>query len=169
MSTHNVPVFYLAGPIAGCTYEEAIDWREDFINTYHEVCEVRSPMRGKGFLSRYDTMPDDSEALEKLGESLSPLARAVASKHAIMVRDYWDVISSDCVIINLLNTKKRTIGTLFELAWCYEHRIPAIVIMEEDSDFQHPFVQEAAWVIVSSIDEAKDALELLLGLFQEER
>ena len=43
---------YLAGPITGCNYEEATDWRKKFASILGHGNEIRclSPMRGKEHL-----------------------------------------------------------------------------------------------------------------------
>lgn len=162
MSTRK-PVVYVAGPMAGCTYEEADDWRQR-VRTALPECDVRSPMRGKNFLKDMETIPAGGG--EKQADELAKTAvdAAVSSQHAIVMRDHWDVTQADIVIANLTNAPFVSIGTCFELAWCWEQQKPVIVVMPEGNPNEHPFVREAAYIVVDTLNEALFVARKLLNL-----
>ncbi len=150
------PVVYTAGPIAGCSWDATVDWREYVQKMLEQWCDVRSPMRGKEFLKARAAMP-------LTAEEVSP----VSSQHAIVIRDYNDVQQADALIVNLLpsaDISKASIGTAFELAWCYAAHTPAVVVMNEDNPNWHPFVLEAAYVVVPTLLEGVDIVRQVLNL-----
>lgn len=160
---------YLAGPIAGCTWDVAIDWRV-WAATQLPECDVRSPMRGKEFLARLKEMPLTSEhCLAKDPElALTGVEAAVSSQHGIVVRDRWDVQTADVLLVNLLpsvDVGKASIGTCFELAWAYVYKTPAVVVMQgEGNPNDHPFPREAAYVVVPRLESAIAVVRQLLNL-----
>lgn len=152
-------VIYLAGPIAGCSWDESIDWR-----TYVRQCllvseaelDIRSPLRGKEFL-------EGSSVLPLTAGEIDP----IASQHAIVIRDHHDVTQADVIIANLLpsaEVESASIGTAFELAWAYHLHIPVIVVMEEPNPNWHPFVLEAAYIVVSTLEDAVKAAANVLNI-----
>ena len=149
------PVVYTAGPIAALSWDAAVDWRYYVSDRMSKYCDVRSPMRGKEFLSKKEVMPLTAGELEP-----------IASQHAIVIRDHNDVEQADVIIANLLpsvDIGRASIGTAFELGWAYMTHTPAIVVMKDDNNPNwHPFVLEAAYVVVDSLRDAVDfAFEVL--------
>jgi hypothetical protein len=72
-----------------------------------------------------------------------------------MVRDHFDATRCGVVLANLLGTDRVSIGTVMEIAWCYEARVPLVVVMEEDGNpHDHPMVNEAASYRVTTLDQA---------------
>ena len=140
------PVVYTAGPIAGCTWDDTIDWRVYVAKLMGPAVDVRSPMRGKEFLEGQAAMPLTA------GDG-----HPIAAQHAIVIRDHHDVAQSAVIIANLLPSveiNKASIGTAFELAWAYEFKIPVVVVMKEPNPNWHPFILEAAYVVVPDLNEA---------------
>lgn len=159
---------YLAGPIAGCTWDEAVDWRSWATQMLPE-CDTRSPMRGKEFLRELDqTIPaggDDVQSNELAKEAVDA---AVSTQHAIVVRDHWDVNTADVLLVNLLPSmalQKSSIGTAFELAWAWKYQKPAVVVMQDiGNPNSHPFVREAAYIVVPQLESAIAVVRQLLNL-----
>lgn len=156
-------VVYVAGPMAGCTYEEADNWRE-YTRGLLPECDVRSPMRGKNFLRDLKSIPNGQDERQSSDLAIEAVDRAVSSQHAIVVRDHWDVTQADVVIANLKKATTPSIGTCFELAWCWEQQKPVIVVMDAGSPNDHPFVREAAYIVVSTLNEAVMVTRQLLNL-----
>lgn len=161
------PVVYLAGPIAGCSWDAAVDWR-DWVGNQLPECDVRSPMRGKEFLKALHEMPGSTEGLEEvLHLAKRGVDAAVSSQHAIVVRDHWDVNAADALVVNLLpslDIGTASIGTCFELAWAWKYQKPAIVAMQDGNPNSHPFVREAAYIVVPTLEEAVYVARQLLNL-----
>lgn len=168
MNNISQPVVYLAGPIAGCTWDVAIDWRVWAAEQLPE-CDVRSPMRGKEFLARLKEMPLTSDhCLAKDPElALTGVEAAVSSQHAIVVRDHWDVQNADVLLVNLLpsvDVGKASIGTSFELSWAWKYQKPAVVAMQgEGNPNDHPFIREAAYIVVPRLESAIAVVRQLLN------
>ena len=145
------PIIYAAGPIVGQSYGEATDWRHH-LQTLLPECDVRSPMRGKEFLAKRETMPDSVES------------DILSSQHAIVMRDHWDVHTCDILVINFASARAVSIGSCFELAWAFAYRTPAVVVMDKAGLHDHPFVREAAYALVTDLDVAADIVRQLLNL-----
>jgi hypothetical protein len=87
------------------------------------------------------------------------------SDRGIISRDFHDCTTSDLVIFHLLGAEKISIGTIMELAWCYQKRIPTVVIMGLKWNIHdHPMVREAINFRVDSIEEAVEVAISVLGL-----
>ncbi len=168
MAHRKLHTVYTAGPIAGCDWNGAVDWR-NWVEEKLPECDVLSPMRGKEFLKELESLPKDNE---EFSEALSIAKRgvdaAVSSQHSIVVRDHWDVSNADILIVNLLPSKELgipSIGTCFELAWAWKYQKPAVVAMQsEGNPNEHVFVQEAAYLIVETLEEAVFVSRQLLNL-----
>lgn len=144
---------YLAGPIAGITFDDATEWRDSvskLLNTSTTKCF--SPLRGKEYLKGSGVLSNGT------------YDGTMTSQKGIMGRDYFDCTTATLVIFNLLDTKRVSIGTMMELAWCYQKQIPTIVIMEEQGNLHdHVMVREAITYRVKTIDEAIVTAKILLN------
>jgi hypothetical protein len=142
---------YLSGPISGCTFKGASDWRNGVSSLLREAgFGVRDPLRGKSFLSNQKRTnsidPKDYEALK----------RPDLSDKALVNRDHSDVVESGIVLVNLVNAERVSIGTMFELAWAMHMRHHAVIVMEPEGNIHdHPFVREAG-VIFPDLEAAID-------------
>ncbi len=162
----NIPRVYLAGPIAGCTWDETNDWRIWVEEELPEV-ECLTPLRGKDFLKALRKVPLGSAPKQSAEFAHDSLDAAISSQHAIVVRDHWDVMNADLLFVNLLPSKDiglPSIGTMFELAWAWKFNKPAVVAMQKGSPNDHPFVREAAYVVVPTLRQAVSAARLALDL-----
>ncbi len=164
----NQPIIYLAGPIAGCNWDAAVDWRKWVADQFPE-CDVRSPMRGKEFLKSLqgqNVITSQPDQYARIAEKA--VDAAVSSQHAIVVRDQWDVATADILIVNLLPSVaigKASIGTSFELAWAWKLQKPAIVAMQDEGNpNDHPFVREAAYIVQPTLEEVVAVARTLLNL-----
>lgn len=144
---------YLAGPIAGCSYKGAVDWREEVQLKMPDGIVGISPMRAKDFLS-------DSECIHRFGYP----SKAGATEQAIMMRDYNDVRRCDALFVNFLEAEQVSIGTVMELAWAYQLQKPVVVAIDEDPDniHRHCMLNNAMRCQVRSIEEGIDMLSALL-------
>jgi nucleoside 2-deoxyribosyltransferase len=135
---------YLAGPVAGCSYAEATDWRRDVADVLEDVgYTVLSPMRGKDFL--------------KGCPALSPLCEPdflLSSPHAVVARDANDVARCDVMLVNLLGAESVSIGSMMEMAWAWWLRKYIIVVMGPENPHQHGFVRQCASLVVESMADA---------------
>jgi nucleoside 2-deoxyribosyltransferase len=143
---------YLAGPIAGLSYDGATDWREYAIQKLYPIIGL-SPMRAKECLKH----------VTEFGQHGFP-EHALSTQKAITARDRFDCQRSDLVIFNLLGATRVTIGTMIEMGWADAARVPSIVIMEKDGSnlHEHAIVNEICGFRASSLDEAIDLAKAIL-------
>jgi hypothetical protein len=132
---------YLAGFINGTKIVECTEWRKRIAQYYllkgWEIIWL-DPMNGKAV----STLTPDGLKTDIPGS-------------ALLDRDIKCVEEADLIIVNL-NTFGETrapTGTICELAIAGYLRKPVIVITDDFTFKEHPFVQEFASVIVKSVDE----------------
>jgi nucleoside 2-deoxyribosyltransferase len=148
------PTLFLSGPITGLSYNEVVAWR-DMVRAELQSCGIIcfSPMRGfKEWLG------GETKIKESYQENPS------GTDAAITDQDYFDVARCDVLMVNLLNTKEISKGTLFEIAWAYQLRKPLILVIEKQGNVhEHPMVRRAATYRVDTVaDGIAIAKRLLL-------
>ncbi len=148
------PKVYLAGPITGLSYAGSTDWRDQasvFLRR-HGVIPL-SPMRNKEYLSHETSIGDGYPTT------------AMSNQRAIMTRDRHDVFSSDLTLMYLAGSKRVSIGTVMEAAWCDAHRKPIVVVMEEEGNpHDHVMMREAFGFRVTTLDAALQICVSVLGI-----
>jgi nucleoside 2-deoxyribosyltransferase len=141
---------YLAGPITGLSYDDAVDWRKKAKSYLKEFnINAFSPLRGKEFLSHI-------KEFKRTGYDIHPLS----TNRGIMTRDRFDCTNADVLLVNFLGAQTVSIGTVMEIAWADAHRIPIVCCMEgpENPHF-HGMILEA---IGYRFDNLKDALDTII-------
>ena len=142
---------YVAGPISGKTADETFAYFEGVESRLEAIgFEVLTPMKGKNHLRK--------EGVFKPSGYTYPLS----TNHAIFNRDHWMVSQADVILVNLLESERVSIGSMFELAWASHMDKHVVVVMPEEGIHTHSFVLEAANVIFRSLDEAITYLTELL-------
>lgn len=147
------PRVYLAGPISGLNYAGATDWRESVARQLLPNIIGLSPMRGKDYLASLDVIggrPDEAYT-----------SNAMSTGKAVVTRDRNDTTKSDAVLMNLLGSKKVSIGTMIEAGWADAARVPLVLVIEPDNIHQHMMLAEIAGYTVSTLDEAVHILKTL--------
>lgn len=153
------PLVYLAGGIAGLTGSQAIDWR---LRAAEKLAEYGihslDPMRAKRH--RWTPTGRVSENFHDYSE-----AGVFFTSKGIMTRDYNDVKRCDALLVNLLGAQKPSMGTGMELAWAFSMQKPAVVAIEAHGNphDNHPMLHEAMPFRVTTLDEAIDAVAIILG------
>jgi len=154
------PTVYLAGAIAGLAYDDATDWRKTATGFLRERgVECLDPMRAKHALA------------SRNGGMISKSFRdyqdngAFFTSRGIMTRDFHDVKRCDVLLVNLLGLQKPSLGTVMELGWAYALQKPAVVAIEREGNphDNHPMIHEAMRFRVESIEEAIDAVAIILN------
>ena len=152
------PLVYLAGPIAGISGADATDWREYAADNLDAVdIECLSPMRAKSALADQEKISTNYHDYEKLGTFFT--------SKAIMARDFNDVRRCDVLLVNLLGAPRPSLGTIMELAWAFALQKPAVVAIEPSGNpnDDHPLIHEAMPFRVDSLDDAVDAVAVVLN------
>lgn len=148
---------YLSGPITGLNFADAVGWTDYAIERFKKETngniEGYKPLRGKEFLH-------DVVSFDAMGYNDNPLS----DPQAIVGRDLYDVESSDAVLINLLDSKRVSIGTMFEMAWAKLWRKPMVLVMETDGSnlHQHAFVTQSATHRCHDIDTGINLIKGIL-------
>lgn len=145
---------YLCGPISGLSYDEAVDWRNDFRNYLLPGIHTLSPMRGKGYLTN-----------ELYLEKREYDEHVMSTAKGITVRDRFDTIRSDIIVANFLEATKASIGSMIELGWADSNHIPVIAIMEKEGNVHdHGIVNQIVGYRVETVKEAAEIVNIALGL-----
>ena len=151
----NKKFIYLAGPIAGCTQEEANEWREYVRSMLPHAIVGISPLRCEPL----------KEGMTYTEEGASP--KMWSDPRAIATKNWLDTESCDLVLAYLpkeLNEKRPSYGTVIEIGWAIGLRKPLIVVSDDKQLMDHPLIKHnASW----RLDSLDDAVEVIVGLFGE--
>lgn len=154
------PLVYLAGAIAGMTYDGAVDWRfQAWEQLKERGIETLNPMRAKSALGDQNggRISTDFRDYQRNG--------AFFTSRGIMTRDFNDVRRCDALLVNLLGLEKPSLGTVMELGWAYALQKPAVVAIEGigNPHDNHPMIYEAIPFRVQTLEEAIDSIAVLLN------
>lgn len=142
---------YLAGPIAGLTYDAGQNWREAFADAMPAAIACYSPLRSKAYLR--------GDAIGTAPIHMGPLS----TDRGIMARDHMDCRTADLIVANFLGAERVTIGTAMELAWAFAYGKPVVAIMEPSGNLHdHPMIREAISFRVPCILQAASLVPAVL-------
>jgi nucleoside 2-deoxyribosyltransferase len=147
---------YLAGPILGCTYEEANDWRtwvSESLKDYN-IMGV-SPLRCEPYTAggTYQMQYDDA----RFGT-----AKAICSKNI------FDTKMCDMVLAYLPLSEEGytpSYGTVAEIAWAYALGKSVIVVTDDPAIYSHPVISGCASWMLGDLEEAMDVIIGVLGIY----
>lgn len=144
---------YLSGPISGETYEDArFGWRKYVADRMSPGIRVLSPMRHEGHLAEI------AGTLEKeYPEHFFSQPRVLVEK------DYLDIQRSDIMLVNLLDAKRVSIGSMVEIGMAYALGRKVIVVLDKGDMHDHPFVTETSALVLNNLDDAIMAINSLLS------
>lgn len=149
---------YLSGPILGCTYNDArYGWRKYVSDRMEPGIQVLSPMRQEGHLK-------EIWAEKEIAESVTTeQSHFMARPRSIYFKDLLDVKMCDLMILNLLEAKSVSRGSLVELGWASALGKHVITVMENTGNVHdHPFIREASAMVLDNVDDAIDCTNSLL-------
>ena len=160
------PSIYLAGPITGLSYGKITEWRNDVAKAFAPDIECFSPLRGKDYLAQ------ETSTKDQYNEYI------MSSQRGILARDHYDATKRDLLFVNLLHAQRVSIGTVMEIAWAHEARVPIILCMAADvldqdgvsigvkNPHDHSMIREACPLRVETVKEGIHvAKHLLLSNF----
>lgn len=143
---------YLAGPIAGCTADEAQDWRHRVAADLPTGFVGVNPLRCEPCIGEvYENVYDDS----KFG-----------SPNAIFAKNWYDLHRCDWILAYMPKQARQqkglSIGTLFEIAWAtHANRKPLILVTDDEKLSTHPLIKaQVRWILTTF----EDAYQVLLGV-----
>ena len=155
---------YLAGPISKCTLQQAIGWRKTVKQSlahYFDSSEIQvlDPMRGKETELKLRLEHNPNSANDKI-ISHNYLQKGVLSNQNIFNRDLFDIDRSDILLVNLSDTSKLSVGTLFEMGYAHAKGIKLFVVTHPDSWLrQHPFIEQSSLIF----DDLQDCIEMVVS------
>ena len=121
---------YLAGPINGCSYEGAVDWREKLARCLPQAIRVLSPMRDKDALVGETLLSGDYSHRSRL-----------CTPQAIVTRDRHDVKRADMIVVVYPDDRCDSFGTAVEIGWATAQLKPVVICAPKTNRVcQHPFV-----------------------------
>lgn len=147
---------YLAGPITGLEFGEAVDWRdyvEDdlFTHSVHGDTEpwlAFSPLHGK---------EEVAEAYEGL-----PLPDSFEGDESVADEDFDYIDRCDAVLANFSGAQRVSIGTCVELGYAFARDKRIITVIPERATIHdHLFIRRVSSIIVPTL---KDALAELYSM-----
>lgn len=150
------PSMYLAGPITGLSWEEITGWRNQVTEMCAPEIDCFSPLRGKQYLANETSVKDSYDKY------------VMSTQRGILVRDHYDATRRSLLFVNLLDALRVSIGTVMEIAWAHEARVPIVLCMNseilvpmsmpgqysrEKNPHDHSMIREACPLTVGSIEE----------------
>jgi hypothetical protein len=77
----------------------------------------------------------------------------LSSQRGIFARDSWDATRCDGIFVNLIGAERVSIGTVMEISWAWQARVPIILVMEDEGNIhEHSMIREACPFRVNSIE-----------------
>lgn len=133
---------YMAGPINGCTDDEATNWREQLPKDVREACELHQDVDSDEFYF-IDPMARDFRGIEGDNTDL------------IVHGDLEDIQMSQFVVANAWQISAGTMMEVFYAA--YVLRKPVVVVLPPDAKVS-PWLKYFAYRVVNSLPQAAGAL-----------
>jgi len=154
------PRIYLAGPIGGQTYEGCTGWREYAQKSLavHNIVGI-SPMRAKEYLKLAGVIDRNEDGSLRVYDD-----KPLSSSRGVVVRDRYDCIHCDLVLMNLLDAKEVSKGSMIEIGWADAYRVPIILAMEPQNVHSHAMVEGLVSFHVYTLD---DALSLGISVLKD--
>jgi nucleoside 2-deoxyribosyltransferase len=138
---------YLAGPITGLNYETATIEREQItkaLESFGITCV--SPMRH-----------DDMEWTDVF----KPTCADAEQARRVVKRDSFDIRNCDAVLVDLRNTERVSLGTVWEMGFAYALDKPVFLVC--DKRHEHAMTLHSAGWRCETIEEA---VSELIALFK---
>jgi nucleoside 2-deoxyribosyltransferase len=137
-----MPRIYLAGPIAGLSYNSCTNWREYALNQLKSWgIEGLSPMRAKENLAKERFLQDNYEGV-------------LTNDMAVVTRDRNDVMYCDLLLANVLGATEYSRGTGGEIFWADAFRKPIVLVIEpQGNPHDYSMIRGMLGFRVETLDE----------------
>lgn len=146
---------YLAGPISGCTYGEANDWRDE---VSRDLRDVAAHIRG--------VSPLRCEPLH--GERYKPeyADARFGTPSAIAAKNKEDVRRCDAVLAYLPADEPASVGTLQEIGWAAGLGKPIVLVTDNGRVRNNPVIKATVpWRFLETPCGFQEAIDTLTGIF----
>jgi len=139
---------YLSGPIGGLNFGQCTSWRLYVAAELRETwIECWSPLRGKEYLAQLETISGHGREYAHMS--------ALSRPRGVMTRDHFDTCRADVVFVNLTAATAPSFGTVIEMAWAWDHRIPIVCCIEDEGNIHdHMMINETIGFRTENINEA---------------
>ncbi len=149
---------YLAGYISGEKMEECSGWRKKLRNTYDNWKSDEKPLLSllaKKEDNRYPICWLDPLNGKEFATITPDGLKSSVPGTALVSRDYWCVRNSNLLIVNLdtFGSERPLTGTIYEMAWAWEFKIPVIAIRGANHYNVHPFIEDTVKIYVDSVEQ----------------
>lgn len=152
---------YLAGPIAGCNYGEATEWRGYVKSRLAPNIIGISPMRDKSHLDNGGMISGDAKDYSD---------QLLSSQRAIVGRDKYDATHCDGILAYLpreMNERRPSIGTIIEIgAASWGKEIPVVLVTDDTYYANHPLMMDCCNWIVPNLDDAVTVVNSVFGAYK---
>jgi len=143
---------YLAGPISGLSYDDAVNV---FVDRSIELrgmgYNVIHPMLGKEYLR-------NELKLKEHGYK-----NPQSTNHAIVQTDFWRVDRADILYVDLTLGKERTsIGTVAEMSRAFAKNKLVVTVLPKENIHRHAFILEMSSLIFETTEDAEDFLRTFI-------
>ena len=147
----NSPTVYLAGPMKGMNFQDAVSWRQE-VELHMEAFGIKSfnPLRNCDHLTGVTKIKNTYESNPR------------TSRRGVFMHGKFAIMKSDAILANFLFSEEASIGTSFELAWAHMAHKPIVSVIDPSNIHNHPFILEASDFISSNLNSAVDILVELL-------
>lgn len=145
---------YLAGYISGEKIKECIFWRNKIKIGCSQTFNFIDPM---------DAHSEPEKTIDVKG-----LKASDCSHNDVFYRDYNCVKNSDILVANMDTfgaISRPLTGTIFEIAWAYEWKIPIILIADDENYTEHPFTRMTSLAMLPTVEKTIEKLEQLKYTF----
>ena len=88
----------------------------------------------------------------------------LCSPRGITVRDRWDALRCDVMLVYLLGAERVSIGTVMEIAWADAQRTPIVLVMDEENLHNHSMIRESVGYIVKDLGSACEIVRVLCNV-----
>lgn len=154
-------VVYLSGPIAGCSYNDAVMWRKRFESQLFGIVEVLSPMRGKEALKGTECITNEMLSMKREDGTY------LWTPELVLARDKFDIQRSDICVFNFLDTTAVTIGSVMEFGWATAPGKKRIILtlMREENIHRHSFILQQSDYITTEYDRVISIIKQIAGVY----
>jgi nucleoside 2-deoxyribosyltransferase len=160
---------YLAGPISGCNYGEAVDWRQHVSGLFLPGIKGISPMRLKDWCKKLKAIKDVKQYAKIADEDDFLIS---GESHAINTRDMFDVRTCDMLYIylpkELTDKTGLSAGTVKEIGYAARDRKPMVLVTDDKKLAGHPLLREDIGWIVPTLELGAEVVNSVLGVYVEE-
>jgi nucleoside 2-deoxyribosyltransferase len=145
------PLVYLAGSITAATESQTRDWRAHCQDGLAPEIEVLSPTR-----QQFEVIDETTD----LG--CEQRLRMMQHGRSTAMRDRFDVLRCDLIIVNVKHARRVSIGSVGEIFWADAYRKPVIMVREQNNIHTHAMLDALVGWIFEDLDEAIATARTLL-------